>query len=74
MKHVLRTYAPSVIGGILLAVAFPTWHLYPLAWIAIALIAHRAWNLAPRSVALHLFLAGFAFHLVLLQWLLANVY
>ena len=69
-----KTYVLSVISGVLLAVAFPEYHVYPLAWIALAPVLWRCWNLTPRQTARHFLVAGISFYLVLLQWLMANVY
>ncbi|MBN2311461.1 MAG: apolipoprotein N-acyltransferase, partial [Candidatus Hydrogenedentes bacterium] len=64
----------GIAPGIALALCYPTWHLFPLAWLALAPFLYRFWRAGPKSCAFAFFLAGLAFHLVLLQWLLANVY
>ncbi len=74
MKSFLRTYSQAVLSGVVLALCFPTWHWYPAAWIALVPLLTRTWQLPGRSAAVHFFLAGLAFYLVLLQWLMTNVY
>ncbi len=74
MKPFLKTYAPTILSGALLALAFPKWNLFPLAWIALIPLTWRAHSMTPRVGALHFFLAGWAFNSVLLHWLMTNVY
>lgn len=74
MMSFLKTYAFAVSSGVLLAVAFPDYHVFPLAWIALAPLIWRTWSLARRQTATHFFIAGISFYLVLLHWLMSNVY
>jgi apolipoprotein N-acyltransferase len=74
MISVFKTYIFAILSGSLLALAFPGYHLFPLAWIALAPLIWRTWTLTPRQTALHFIVAGLSFYLVLLQWLLSNVY
>ncbi|HRK33044.1 MAG TPA: apolipoprotein N-acyltransferase [Candidatus Hydrogenedentes bacterium] len=70
----LRPYLASFICGVLLAFSFPSWHLYPLAWLALVPLFWKGWQLSSRATAFQFYAAGFVFHLVLLQWLMTNVY
>lgn len=70
----MKTYAPTVLAGVLLGLAFPGWHWWPIVWIALVPLFWRAMKDSPGSSARHFFLAGFLFHAVVLQWLLSNVY
>lgn len=45
-KHIV-TYSPAVISGILLIFCFPTFDLYPLAWIAIVPFLTSLWDKKP---------------------------
>jgi apolipoprotein N-acyltransferase len=74
MKSILKQYGGAVVSGVVLALSFPTWHLYPLAWVALVPLLYRTRQCGPRESFAQFFLAGAAFHLVLLQWLLTNVY
>lgn len=74
MKSLLRCYAPALCSGLLLALAFPTWHLYPLAWIGLVPLLRSSWAEGPRDAFKGFFWAGLVFYLVLLQWLLTNFY
>lgn len=73
MKGVFREFAPSLLSGALLPLAFPTYSLTPIAWFALAPLLVRAAGRTPGRAALHFFLSGCFFHLVTLQWLLTNV-
>lgn len=74
MHFALGPYFLSIACGVALGLSFPTWHVYPLAWVALVPLFRRVFHYAPRGAALQFFAAGFAFHLVLLQWLMSNVY
>ncbi len=70
----VRPYLLALFSGAALALAFPTWHVFPLAWVALAPMLRNCANLSKRAVAWQFYAAGVAYHLVLLQWLMTNVY
>ena len=74
MRAFLRTCGPAIASGVLLALAFPSWSLFPLAWVALAPLLYQARDLAPRACAGRFFLAGWVFYSLLLHWLMTNVY
>ncbi|NUM56959.1 MAG: apolipoprotein N-acyltransferase [Candidatus Hydrogenedentes bacterium] len=74
MREFLRQYLVPALCGAALALAFPTYHIYPLAWVALAPLVRRTHSMTPRAAGMQFFVAGFVFHLVLLQWLMSNVY
>lgn len=74
MKAFFHKSGPALLSGLLLALAFPAWGAYPLAWVALVPLFSRVHGLNPRQAFAHFFLAGLMFYLLLLQWLLANVY
>lgn len=71
---VIANYGPATLSGSALALSFPTWHLYPLAWLALIPLLIQTGQAKPLAAAAKFFIAGFAFHLILLQWLLSNIY
>ncbi len=71
---VIARFGPAVLSGSALALSFPTWHLYPLAWIALIPLIAQVWNAKPAAAAIKFFIAGFTFNAIVLQWLLANIY
>lgn len=74
MKNLLKRYGPAVSSGLLLGMAFPKWHLWPLAWVALAPLFCQAWNGRVLENFKRGFLSGFVFYLFLFQWLMTNVY
>jgi apolipoprotein N-acyltransferase len=73
MRGTIRKFSPAIVSGVLLASCFPRFQLFFLAWFALVPLLWRARVLPPIHAALHFFFAGFVFHVILLQWLLANI-
>ena len=64
----------SGISGLLLAVAFPRLAWYPLAWVALVpLLTAAACSRGVGRAAGLFFFAGWVFHTIYLQWLMANI-
>lgn len=63
-----------MLTGVMLALAFPAIGLYPLAWVALVPLLWRTRTTSPRETACHFVLAGFVFHVIVLQWLLSHFY
>ncbi len=74
MRRSLNTFFLPCASGAALALSFPAYHLYPLAWVALVPLFCRRRPADVASSAWRFFVAGLTFYLVLLQWLLANVY
>lgn len=74
MKSLLRQYGPSVLSGILLALAFPKWSLYPMAWVALTPLLAQAHTWKARQAFGYFLLAGWVFNALLLYWLATNLY
>jgi apolipoprotein N-acyltransferase len=74
MRPIIQKYGAALLSGVLLALAFPSWHLFPLAWVALAPLFYRVRDLKPRATFGHFLLAGWVFNSILLQWLMTNVY
>ena len=69
-----RPAVGAIVSGLLLAVAFPRLGWFPLAWIALVpLLAVAGREEHPFRVAVLFFLAGWVFHTIHLQWLMANI-
>ncbi len=73
MRGTIQSYGPAVASGLALSFCFPRFQLFFLAWVALIPLLWRARTLSPVQAALHFFVAGFVFHVILLQWLLANI-
>ena len=65
---------PPVLTGLLLALCAPGWGLYPLAWVALVPLLTQCWQATPRQAAWRFFLAGSIYHLMVLHWLMTNVF
>jgi apolipoprotein N-acyltransferase len=74
MKNNLEKYGLPVLSGILLSWAFPRFHWFWLAWVALVPLFWTALRANPRGAAFQFFLAGWVFHSILLQWLCANIF
>lgn len=74
MKTTLGTYMLAAGCGVLLALAFPTWHWYPLAWVALIPLFYFGATRKPFDAARLFFVSGWVFYSVLLQWLMSNIY
>jgi apolipoprotein N-acyltransferase len=74
MTITLRRFGPAVLCGILLALTFPTMSIYPLAWIVLAPLFLQAARVPRWESAVLFFVCGLVFHLMLLQWLVTNIY
>lgn len=74
MGTLLKTYGAAMAAGVLLALAFPAWGLFPLAWAAPALLFWRAAPMRPLAAGQQFFAAGWVFHTLVLQWLMANIF
>ena len=70
----LKRYGWGILSGIVLALCFPTWGLFPLAWLALVPLFACAFRRTPRECFVLFFVSGYAFYAVLLQWLLTNFY
>jgi apolipoprotein N-acyltransferase len=64
----------SLCAGIGMALSFPGWGLFPLAWIALVPLFWATERVSPGRCAAAFFVAGWIFYSLLLHWLLANVY
>ncbi len=74
MKLTHPQYWSAVLAGGLIAFGFPSLHLFPLIWAGLILLFAFAFSLGVKACFIRFFLAGFAFHLIVLQWLMANIF
>ena len=74
IRTCLKRHAFPVISGAALAISFPTWSAYPLAWVALTPLFWRASSLGPRQAFLLFSVAGLVFNSIVLHWLMTNVY
>jgi apolipoprotein N-acyltransferase len=74
MKAFAKDWGPALATGTGLALTFPRWGCFPLAWFALIPLIARCRSLTPAQAALHFYAAGLLFHLLALQWLTSNIY
>ena len=74
MKMLIRKYGLALLSGVMLALSFPSWGLFPLAWVALTPLFASTAGLTPKQAAGRFFIAGWIFHSLLLNWLIANAY
>lgn len=74
MKSILRFIPAYAVTGAALGLAFPAMHLFPLAWLGLVPLLVSAWHSGPRGAFKRFTLAGCVFYLIILHWLLTNVY
>lgn len=74
MKALLRSYGWAILSGLLLAWSLPTFQFFPLAWVALVPLLARTVRLPFRSASAQFFAAGWVFHTIVLQWLMANIF
>lgn len=72
-KTFLHSLWPAV-SALLLCWAFPRFHFYPLAWVALVPLLVQTREGTLKSTLLRFFLCGYLFHTLLLQWLWANMF
>ena len=65
---------PPVTAAVLLSVAFPTWDVFPLAWVALVPLILQTQRAGARKAAGAFFLAGSVMSALVLRWLLVQVY
>lgn len=73
MIALLKSHAAPLLSGLLLALAFPSVHLSFLVWVALIPLLWRVRDAGPFEAAAAFFAAGWLFHSVTLNWLMANV-
>ena len=69
-----KQYGLAVASGVLLALSFPAWGLFPLAWCALVPLFVRVSKLPPLKAMIQFWLAGWVFFSLLIHWLSANVF
>lgn len=70
----LRHYGWALLSGTLLSWTFPTFHFYPLAWFALVPLLVGTQGGDKAHAARQFFAAGWIFHTIVLQWLMANIF
>ena len=67
----MRNAAFAILCGVLLALAFPPWSLWPLAWVVPGLLYVLLAESRPKPAAMGGYLFGVALYLLGAQWVRA---
>lgn len=74
MKKFLSTYGLPMAAGLAAAISFPSFHLYPLIWVALIPLF---WRFGRQTAGVHFLqftLAGWVFYSVIMSCLISNIY
>lgn len=73
IKKALRAYGPAAFSGFLLIFAFPTYDLYPLAWIAFVPLLISLWDKKPKEAFISGLLTGIFYFCGTLYWIYHSI-
>jgi apolipoprotein N-acyltransferase len=73
MKKNILTYGPALLSGLLLVLCFPTFDLYPLAWVAFVPLAVSLWDKKPKEAFLCGLLTGVVYFFGTLYWIYHSI-
>ncbi len=74
LKKHIRRYAPGVISGLLLIVCFPTFDLYPVAWVALVPLLVSLWGNKPREAFITGMVMGVPYFFGTLYWISHSIH
>jgi len=74
MNSFLKTLLASLATGLIAAAAFPAWHQHYLAWVCLVPLLVSIRKAKPLEAFWSFLLAGFVFHLMVINWIAANVF
>ncbi|GAB4409447.1 MAG: apolipoprotein N-acyltransferase [Thermodesulfovibrionales bacterium] len=72
-KRLIYTYAPSAISGLLLIFCFPTFDLYPLAWVAVVPFLVSLWDKKPKEAFIAGMLMGLFYFSGTIYWIYHSI-
>ena len=72
-KKNIRTYGPAALSGFLLILAFPTFDLYPLAWVALVPLLVSLWDKKPRAAFISGVITGIPYFFGTLYWIYHSI-
>ena len=73
LRKNIRTYAPAALSGFLLIFAFPTFDLYPLAWVALVPLLVSLWDKKPKEAFISGVTAGIFYFFGTLYWIYHSI-
>ncbi len=73
MKGILRLLGPAAVSGLLLAASFPTFDIYPLAWVALVPLLVSLWGKSPGEAFLLGLVTGIVYFFGTLYWIYHSI-
>lgn len=73
MKEVLKRYTLAALSGFLLIFCFPTFDIYPLAWIALVPLLVSLWDKKPKEAFICGVLTGLFYFFGTLYWIYHSI-
>ena len=73
LKKNIRAYAPAALSGCLLILAFPTFDLYPLAWVAFVPLLVSLWDKRPGEAFISGVITGIFYFFGTLYWIYHSI-
>jgi apolipoprotein N-acyltransferase len=73
LRRNIRTYGPAALSGFLLIFAFPTFDLYPLAWVALVPLIVSLWDKRPKEAFACGVITGIFYFFGTLYWIYHSV-
>ena len=73
LKKNMLPYGPAALSGILLIFSFPTFDLYPLAWVAFVPLLVSLWNKRPKEAFMSGMITGVFSFFGTLYWIYHSV-
>jgi apolipoprotein N-acyltransferase len=73
LKKNIHAYGPAVLSGFLLILAFPTFDLYPLAWVALVPLLVSLWDKKPRAAFISGVVTGISYFFGTLYWIYHSI-
>lgn len=69
----IRTYGPAAVSGLLLILCFPTFDLYPIAWVAFVPLIVSLWDRKPKEAFISGLLTGVIYFSGTLYWIYHSI-
>lgn len=72
-RNYLIMYGPAALSGTLLVLSFPTFDLYPLAWVAFVPLLVSLWDRKPKEAFISGMIAGIFYFFGTLYWIYHSI-
>jgi apolipoprotein N-acyltransferase len=73
IRKKIFTYGPALLSGLLLVLSFPSFDLYPLAWVAFVPLVVSLWDKRPKEAFFCGLLTGVVYFFGTLYWIYHSI-